>query len=372
MDKFRQSFALEEAGGYLKHGGDEQMIVRENAVLAFVMGASEQDCKTVSKLPRTYLATVDVSSTHDTQHDPHVNGVAKYELTIRGGAWYVFKPDEPKPDEPWHIVEVQAGSAILIKGECYKWEYFLLRPDLLRPGPTELGILGSIKRVTATITYGEVAPTVPSTVEEVHPKEHEVETDPVAHSEPSKKTSKEKKRKSAKDTLVPTAGGTALNNYWLEDIPNGKQVGPFQPTHCIQAKAAECAKISPGTTFRFQDNNKKLHEVHIASVGRWFPVKGNQKVQRVIIARIRTLEKSVHGWRPVPGWDSLKVVPANSVRTRVRGPTHTQTQHTHKHTRTHSYMHTHSVTHKYTHTVSHTPATNELMNHPLSLVAELG
>ena len=161
-------------------------------------------------------------------------------------------------------------------------------------------------------------------------------------------------------------------NFWLEDIPNGKQVGPFEPTHWIRAKAAECAKIFPGSTFRFQDYNKKMTEVHIASVGRWFPVKGNQKIQRVVIVRMRPLEMSADGWRPVPGWDSLKVVPANTVRTRTRGPTHTQTQHTHKYTRTHSYMHTHSVTHKYTHTVSHTPATNELMNHPLSLVAELG
>ena len=96
MDKFRQSFALEQDGGYLKPGGDEQMRVRENTVLAFVMGASLQDCKTVSELPRAYMATVDVSSTHDTHHDPHVSGVAKYELTIRGGAWYVFKPEDSK------------------------------------------------------------------------------------------------------------------------------------------------------------------------------------------------------------------------------------------------------------------------------------
>ena len=153
------------------------MLVRENTVLAFVMGASLQDCKTVSELPRAYMATVDVSSTHDTHHDPHVSGVAKYELTIRGGAWYVFKPEDSKhatKQEPWRIVEVQAGSAILIKGECYKWDYFLLRPDLLRAGPTELGIQSSIKRVTSTITYGAVAPTVSSAAQQGGPKEHVV------------------------------------------------------------------------------------------------------------------------------------------------------------------------------------------------------
>ena len=352
MDKYRQSFAMEETGAYRKPGGDDQILVQANTVLEYVKGALEQDCKSLSELPRGCLTAVDVSSTHDTHHES--NGTAKYELTIRGSAWYVFKPEDYKSatsSEPWRIVEVKAGCSILTKGECYKWEYFLLRPDLGRPGPTELAMQSSIKRVTSTITYGDVAQKVVSTPQDT-PKDKRVEPGTPQHSEPPKtKSRKNKRSKSTKglDTWVSTAGGTVGDNFWLEDTPNGKQHGPFQATHWIQARKTESTKIYPDTTCRYQDSNlQQTVEVHITAVGRWLPVGGG--TQRVVISRMRPLGNSTHELRAGHGWDSLKVTPATNVHTRTCGLAHThtttQTYTTHtRHTDTRACARTNTVSH---------------------------
>ena len=352
MDKFRQSFALEESGHYLKPGGDEQVLVKADSVLKYVMSASEQDCPQMSKSLRSYMASVNVSGTHDTNHVAQGRGVAKYELTIRGSAWYIFKPNESKSTttpQPVRIVEVKAGNAILIQGECYEWEYFLLRTDLQRPGPTELASQTCVRRVSVTITYGvsdrDYEPQTPTqdllvTLETTTPTtkgrvkssmDGQLQDLPGPYESP-----KPKPKAKARQSAANTSGTIVRDNFWLPDQANGKPVGAFQPTQYIQSRTAGSTQIFPNTTFRYQDANQDGREVHIVAVGRWTPQTGG--VQRVVICRMRTLEISSGGLRPVPGWDNLMVVSASNVRTHTRFHTDTHTTHT-RHT-THSCIHT--------------------------------
>ena len=338
MDKYRQSFALLEAGGLVKPGGDNQRVVDAKDLLDCLKTAVKQDTAHIfPQLPeRRFLATADVSSTHDSDHKLIQNGSIKYEMLIQGSAWYIFE----LPGEPDRIVEVRAGSSIVLQGGL---NYFRLRTDLGRPGPAVLLSNASKPLFAVSVTYGGTLP-----VEQVPPT-HTVDkstsrplnaftSDAVSNSAAVPHAAKVKHKKGAdpkvthqKDNDDEDAAAVHEvakvkrtqrekfvegDRYFLADAAQGGPIGPFQPTESIQSRTAGSPLILPGTVFTFQDHGY-MREVHIVVVGRYAFSTGT--VQRVIIARTRAADRT-------SAWDPMKVVSANQVpstSTRTHAHTHT-------------------------------------------------
>ena len=325
LENFQMSFALQEGGG-LQPGGDE-MVVEATSLLGYLKAATAQDTKNPQPT-RKFMATADISSTHSMATKSSGIGVAKYELTIQGNAWYLFKPPDGMGEFPMalRIVEVKAGSSIMIRGECYKWGLLLLRTDLGRAGPIALATPNSIKRVTASMTYGDDLPCMLQ-LTPARP------LPPPPQSETKKKPSRgNKKTEEEPQVGVTTDSELARDNFWRSDQPDGKPIGAFQPTFSIQGRAASSPIFCGGTKFPYKDPSGLVREVHLVMVGRM--TMSNGTMQRVVVAQMRPLEITNDGVRPVSGWGRMTVFSANQVRTYTH--THTHWSNTHTHARTYA------------------------------------
>ena len=315
MDKYRQTFSLNEEN--LTSAGENQVVVdAADDLLGFIKAAAAQDTGGLfaARDRRHFMATVSVSSTHET--DLVGYGTARLEITFRGSAWYIFKPpDQPALGQsrarPACIVEVKAGSSIMILGECHNWEYLVLRSDLLRPGPTELVNTHAVQRVIASVIYGDVQPIV---------AEDKFTALPPEVATPRHRASRRHAKTKSEETNVPSVGG---DNWWMADQADGKAIGSFQPTTCIQARAPNSRKIFPDHIFEYSDTSGAWRQVQIVRVGQWHTK--DSSTQRVIVARTRLLEITSEGLRPEGAWDPMRVVSANQVQTFYNTHTHTHT-----------------------------------------------